>query len=226
MAANDAMIAPAEKSPELVRLRADWRVPACSPPLPVAAPVVSSRDRPAFDWADATAAAIGTVAHRLLAQFADEGLHAWNERRLRDEWPRIVAELGGEGVEPHLRRDAAQRVTDICLRTLRDPRGRWLFDPGHADARSEWALAGEDEGLIVHVVLDRSFVADGTRYIVDFETGAHLGGDATTFLAREFERYHPQLARYARIVRALDRRPVKIALYHPLVDGGWQEHDA
>ena len=116
-------------------------------------------------------------------------------------------------------RHAAQRVVDIVTRTLNDPRGRWLFDPAHADAHSEWALAGEDEGRVAHVVLDRSFVADGYRYIVDFKTGAHLGGDEGAFLEQEFERYRPQLARYARIVRALDSRPVRIALYHPLVDG-------
>ena len=37
--------------------------------------------------------------------------------------------------------------------------------------------AAEDEGRIVHVVLDRSFVAGGCRYIVDFKTGAHEGAD-------------------------------------------------
>ena len=134
-----------------------------------------------------------------------------------------MAELGSEGVERDVTADAAQRVAAIILRTLNDPRGRWLFDPSHGDARSEWALAGEDAGEIVHVVLDRSFVADGHRYIVDFKTGAHLGGDPKTFLAREFERYRPQLLRYARMVSALDTRPQRIALYHPLVEGGWQE---
>jgi ATP-dependent helicase/nuclease subunit A len=113
------------------------------------------------------------------------------------------------------------------VNTLQDPRGRWLFASTHADARSEGALAGVDDGRVVHVVLDRSFVADGVRYIVDFKTGAHLGGDPATFLARERERYRPQLARYARIVRALDDRyPMKIALYHPLVEGGWHEEVA
>jgi ATP-dependent exoDNAse (exonuclease V) beta subunit len=114
----------------------------------------------------------------------------------------------------------------VIARTLADPRGRWLFDPAHAEARSEWSLAGEDDGRIVHIVVDRSFVADGRRYIVDFKTGSHLGGDAGSFLRQEFERYRPQLARYARIVRVLDPRPLRLALYHPLVDGGWQEHDA
>jgi ATP-dependent exoDNAse (exonuclease V) beta subunit len=182
---------------------------------------------PAFDWADATSAAIGTVAHRLLAQVASEGLDAWSLERARGESRRIVAELAAEGVEADLRDAAAARVVDVMARTLQDSRGRWLFASTHVDARSEWALAGVDDGRVVHVVLDRSFVADGVRYIVDFKTGTHLGGDAATFLARERERYRPQLARYARIVRALDDRyPVKIALYHPLVEGGWQEEVA
>lgn len=207
----------------LIRLREDWRLPALPAPLTVAVQPLSRADTPVFDWADATAAAIGTVAHRLLAQVADEGVDAWDEKRLTDERPRIVAELGCEGVERDLADRAAARVSAVVACTLRDARGRWLFDRRHADAHSEWALAGEDEGRIVHVVLDRSFVADGIRYIVDFKTGAHLGGDARAFLAREFERYRPQLARYARIVRAIDPRPARIALYHPLVDGGWQE---
>jgi len=209
---------------ESYRLRADWRLPRLPVRLPATPPAAREIDAPVFDWADAVAAAIGTVAHRLLAQIAGDGLAAWDERRLHGEWPRILAELGSEGVDADLRERAAQRVATVIARTLSDRRGRWLFDAAHADARSEWALSGEDEGRIVHVVLDRSFVADGTRYIVDFKTGAHLGGDPASFLQREFERYRSQLVRYARIVRAIDPRPIRIALYHPLVEGGWQEH--
>ena len=209
----------------LLRLPLGWQLPALPPSLPVARQRAPMPDAPVFDWADATAAAIGTVAHRLLAQVAIEGIVAWDAQRLVVEQPHILAELGSEGVEPDRAMDAAARVTTIIARTLGDPRGRWLFDPGHVDAHSEWALSGEDDGRIVHVVLDRTFVADGRRYIVDFKTGAHLGGDPAAFLAREFERYRAQLQRYARIVRAIDLRRVRVALYHPLVDGGWQEHE-
>jgi ATP-dependent helicase/nuclease subunit A len=209
---------------ELLRLPDDWQMPPTPAPLPMPAALPSRADAPVFDWADAVAAAIGTVAHRLLAQLASDGLAVWDERRLQRERARIVAELGSEGVEPGSCERAAQQVAAVISRTLADPRGRWLFDAGHADAHSEWSLAGEDDGRIAHIVVDRSFVAAGCRYIVDFKTGAHLGGDPAAFLRREFERYEPQLARYARIVRALDPRPLRIALYHPLVDGGWQEH--
>jgi ATP-dependent exoDNAse (exonuclease V) beta subunit len=209
----------------LLRVPSDLKLPPLPASLPVALPSARPADAPVFDWADAVAAAVGTVAHRFLAQIAAEGLAQWDERRLQREHDRIQAELGTEGLEADVRPRAAQRVAAVIARTLNDPRGRWLFDPSHADARSEWALAGEDGGRIVHVVVDRSFVADGCRYVVDFKTGAHLGGSAATFLQQEFARYRPQLDRYARIIRALESRPVRIALYHPLVEGGWQQAD-
>jgi ATP-dependent exoDNAse (exonuclease V) beta subunit len=221
--ARSAQDTPGSSAIEWSRLPDRWCLPSLPPALPVASLPVSAPETIAFDWADVTAAAIGTVAHRLLAQVAFDGLDAWHDARPREEWDRITAELGGEGVEPDQREDAARRVVDIVMRTLRDPRGRWLFDAAHEDAHSEWALSGEDEGRIVHVVLDRSFVASGCRYIIDFKTGAHEGADAAAFLAREFQRYQAQLAQYARIVAAFDPRPIRIALYHPLVDGGWQE---
>jgi ATP-dependent exoDNAse (exonuclease V) beta subunit len=136
---------------------------------------------------------------------------------------RIDVALAGEGVGAAARADATARVLGVLGRTLDDARGRWLFAPTHDDAKSEWALAGFHEGAVDHVTLDRTFVADGVRWIVDFKTGRHEGGDATTFLDREQERYRAQLERYARIVRGLDARPIRLALYFPLVDGGWRE---
>ena len=105
---------------------------------------------------------------------------------------------------------------------LADERGRWLFASGHTDATSEWALAGIDGDAIAHVVLDRSFVADGVRWIVDFKTGGHEGADVRAFLDRERERYREQLQRYARYVASFDSRPIRLGLYHPLLRG-WSE---
>ena len=60
-------------------------------------------------------------------------------------------------------------------------------------------------------------------WIVDFKTGRHEGADAEAFLDREMIRYREQLERYARIVREFDTRPIRLALYFPLVDTGWRE---
>ena len=51
----------------------------------------------------------------------------------------------------------------------------------------------DGDGLI-NVVIDRSFVdADGTRWIVDYKSGRHQGGDPRAFLDREQQRYRDQL---------------------------------
>jgi len=207
----------------LRRIAREWTVPTpAAPGIAVSATPESPRDSLPFDWARETARAIGVVAHRFLAQFAREGLAAWSVARLEASRPRMLAELAGEGVDDSEQRDAAAQVFAALANVFDDERGRWFFAPDHVDAASEWALAGVDDDTIVHVVLDRSFVAGGERWIVDFKTGGHEGGDVAAFLDREQERYREQLERYARFVAALDPRPIRLGLYHPLLRG-WRE---
>jgi hypothetical protein len=71
--------------------------------------------------------------------------------------------------------------------------------------------------------MDRTFVDDhGDRWIVDYKTGGHEGGDSEAFLDREQERYRAQLERYAALMMARDARPVRLGLYFPLLKG-WRE---
>ena len=210
-------------SPPLRRLPSTFSLPAL--PESVKAPpsrAAAILPAPVFEWARTGAAAIGTVTHRLLAQMA--GLHAsvFDAPRTGLE-RRIRIELAAEGVDAGALDAATRDVLDAIDAVRIDPRGRWLFDATHADAMSEWPLAGTDNGAIVHVTLDRSFVTDGCRWIVDFKTGRHEGGAVDAFLAREVERYRGQLERYARVVRSLDTRPIRLALYYPLVEGGWRD---
>ena len=51
------------------------------------------------------------------------------------------------------------------------------------------------------------------RWVVDYKTGTHEGGDLEAFLDREQERYRKQLEQYAALMRMLDNRPVKLGLY-------------
>ena len=218
-----AVIAP----PALARLPSSWRAPAPIVPLVAPAPLRAIDETPPFDWARERARRLGVVVHLVLAQIASEGLVRWDDERLALQAPHLEALLIGEGALPSVAAQEGADVRATLATMLRDPRGRWLLDPTHADARSEWALTGVDAGETVHVVLDRAFVADGVRWIVDFKTGMHEGSDPGAFLEAEAGRYRAQLERYARIVRSLDPdRPIRVALYHPRVPGGWREFAA
>jgi ATP-dependent exoDNAse (exonuclease V) beta subunit len=69
------------------------------------------------------------------------------------------------------------------------------------------------------MVIDRTFVDEqGVRWIIDYKTSTHEGGDVTAFLNRERERYRGQLEGYAQAFRKLDEGvEVRMGLYYPLM---------
>jgi hypothetical protein len=52
---------------------------------------------------------------------------------------------------------------------------------------------------------------------VDFKTSQHTGGAIEAFLDSEAQRYQSQLTRYADAMARLDDRPIRVALYFPLL---------
>jgi hypothetical protein len=212
----------------LSRLPLEWTPPCPETGVPVSASakVADDAGAPPFDWVRETARHIGTVAHRALAQIAHEGLDAWPVGRIAALGPRLRTELTGEGVDAAELPGAVAQVGAALSGVLADSRGRWFFDARHADSRSEYALTGLRGGTLVHVVLDRTFVAaDGTRWIVDFKLSRHEGAGLDAFLDSERERYRQQLEDYAQVMRGIDARPIRLGLYFPLLRG-WREWEA
>ncbi len=189
--------------------------PLAKPSVATTEPAVAE-PRPEFVWAGQTAAHVGTVVHRHLQRIAQQGLEHWDARRVAVSTTLFRRELEMLGVEAAERDGAAARVVAALSRTLSDPRGRWVLG-AHAEARSELKLTLSAGTVLEHVRLDRTFVADGHRWIIDFKTSEHEGGNLHAFVASEVARYAPQLERYARAVAASDARPVQLGLYFPLL---------
>jgi ATP-dependent exoDNAse (exonuclease V) beta subunit len=206
----------------LRRLPSGWSPPAPPPAVAWAAPREERREGVEFSWAQDTARLVGIVVHRWLRALGEAALAGWDRARVEGLRPALAGELSALGVPGEELEAAAGRAAEALLGTLEDGRGRWLLGP-RAGARCEWRLTGVLDGEIVDAVLDRSFVdEEGARWIVDYKTGSHEGGDVDAFLDRERERYAPQLEKYARLVGALEPRPLRLGLYFPLL-GGWRE---
>ena len=178
----------------------------------------STEDVLPFDWASREAACIGRVVHEWLQVLGEDGTQCWSEARLLEHqasWDRRLRELGlGSGQAAA----CVPRVRQTLLAVLRDDTGRWLLG-AHDQASCEWALDALLDGRLTRVVIDRSFIDEqGRRWIVDYKTGRHEGGDLEGFLASETQRYAEQLRTYARVVSLLEPdRPQVLALYFPLL---------
>jgi len=171
---------------------------------------------PEYSWVGQTARAIGTLVHRELQR------HAWcgagrpvGDVAGHSDYGAALAELG---VPQRERAAAGQRIAAALARTLQDPRGQWLLQAPQREASSERRLTGVVDGQVVNAIVDRMLVDDaGVRWVIDFKTGAHEGGDLQAFIDSEAQRHAPQLQRYAALAAGLGPEPVRCALYFPLL---------
>ena len=158
-------------------------------------------------------ASVGTLVHRVLELVAKEGLAAWPAARLAGlpaAWQRW---LRTQGHDPA----AAEQGTDEALaavgRALASDTGRWLFaDHRQAGAEQAWSSLNDD-GIVLNHVIDRTFVADGCRWIIDYKTVRLPVAE----LAQRAVAYRPQLERYAGLF-AGEGLPLRLAIYFP-----WQD---
>jgi ATP-dependent exoDNAse (exonuclease V) beta subunit len=224
---------PTDTVPGWRRLRTGWKPP---PPQESVRMDVTPRS-PAravetveFDWAGEAIRRVGTVVHRYLQRITVDGPGKWDEKRLQREKPAIEASLRDENMPETRLESARERVITALRTTLASDRGRWLLDPAHDEASAELRLSGILDGHLTNVIIDRTFRdAEGRRWIIDYKTSSHEGGDRKDFLDREAERYRRQLERYADLLSGLyPGQPIALGLYFPLLDGwrSWRYSDA
>lgn len=215
----------ANERPPLKRLASGWLPPPADSPRVAIPPQTRAAlpDAVSFDWASPTARHVGTITHRWLQRIAEQGLEAWQASRVVADRPAMERALRQLGVAEPALAEAADRVIGALNRALTDERGRWLLG-AQSEAACELRLTGWVDGELMDAVIDRTFRdSAGTRWVIDYKTGGHEGGELDTFLDREQRRYAPQLQRYAALYRGLDAAtPVRLALYFPAL-GGWRE---
>ena len=203
----------------LRRLSLDWAAP--TPPEDIAWNAASPADseevgvhRPVFEWASELQRRVGIVVHRMLHKMSSrEGL------AVREDTLRVA--LRSEGLDGEKLDEAFARAIAALGNATADEQGRWILSR-HEDDQREYALSTISERKVRRFVLDRTFVDDGVRWIIDYKTSTHEGSGLEAFLDNEQTRYREQMEGYARAMRSLDPRPIRLGLYFPLVQG-WRE---
>ena len=204
---------------EYRRLAADWQLPATPAPVQQhTADDVRVQDYIEFDWAGEGARLTGNLVHRLLQLIGESGLARWQSSgglAKRRNWCR--AQLASEGVKGD-KADVIIKQAGLAVENcMTSEQGQWILDD-HEEARCELAITAVLNGQTVNLILDRTFIANGTRWIIDYKTSSHSGGDLQGFLDNEADRYHEQMQRYRQALALTETLPIKTAIYFPLLD--------
>jgi ATP-dependent exoDNAse (exonuclease V) beta subunit len=205
-----ASIDPASFVPPLVRLAA-VALPAALSTLPdEARPAPNPLELDEAASAPSLEASVGTLVHRILELIAKNGLDGWSTARVAGLQPAWRRWLATRGHGPDEAATGAAEAVQAVSATLATERGRWLLSV-HDAAGAEQAWTSRDGTTTVNHVIDRTFIADGQRWIIDYKT-VRIPPEE---LGRRAESFRPQLERYARLF-ADDPLPLRLAIFFPI----------
>ncbi|MGB7136684.1 MAG: 3'-5' exonuclease, partial [Acidobacteriaceae bacterium] len=166
---------------------------------------------------------VGFVVHALLQRLGPDLAHIDDpDLRARAESLLRAAALTGDALK-----SATGTVTKMLLACAADPVCQWILAP-HPEAQSEASWSGLLPGEAARLQTlraDRVFragpapIEPGSQFfwIIDYKTGPAAPG--ALLLASERALYAPQLAAYARALRALHGAgiPLRLGLYYPAI---------
>lgn len=161
----------------------------------------------------------GTVIHNALQAIVENKLVTNSECIAADIfinqqqlfWKIQLQQLGWSG--DNLNR-ALQKIATAITTTLNSEHGRWLLNCNHEQSACELSLMQKDKQDVREHIIDRTFIADGVRWIVDYKSSEpETGQNMEDFVAREMETYKGQLLRYQKLLSFTETLPIKTALY-------------
>ncbi len=116
--------------------------------------------------------------------------------------------------------DVSEEAAPIIQKIEQSQTAQWLL-ADHEEGHSEWPLVSINaKGEMVKNIIDRSFVDQGVRYIIDYKITAPKEGELLAhFLERMKAQYRPQLSHYQALLQQLrPAHPIRIGLYFPILD--------
>ena len=203
------------------RLSANWQAPPAqdNPRLAHLRGRVRTEDdnippREARD--QAIARHTGTVIHMVFDALTQQPLPADTEHYCRTQAPRWRLLLQQHGVGHDRVDDALARVQRAIRATLGSTVGRWVLAQ-HPQAASEAGYITRRGGAFRQHIIDRTFVADGRRWIIDYKSSEPTDAQRPdSFTEQLIVEYRDQLERYRSLFEH-EPLPVTMALYCPFL---------
>lgn len=151
----------------------------------------------------------GIIAHELLQWICDN--HPDHAKSL--PWTMVQNRLRSIGLDPAEQTEIMQKLKSEIEQFLSGSKGQWIA-AAHDDEHNEYELIVNDNGQISTRIIDRTFVDEGKRWIIDFKTGGE--DDSKQRAHRE------QLELYASLLNQNLAQPIYCGIYY-LASGHWVE---
>ena len=171
-----------------------------------------------YQWAGIAAIHIGTLIHEAIYKLAIneqnpviDNSHYWKNKLL-------YLGVGGHELDEGVNKIAQ------AIKTMREHDiAKWILNNTHQQQKNEWALTSQTDFKLENLIIDRTFIdKHGVRWIIDYKTSTHEGGNIEGFVDNEKKRYQSQLEHYAAALRKIETNPIKLGLYFPLLKA-WRE---
>ncbi|MGE3920083.1 MAG: UvrD-helicase domain-containing protein [Gammaproteobacteria bacterium] len=162
---------------------------------------------------------IGLVIHRMLYHFSQMPSLPNSIDIYKNNINQLCMHYG-------LTSDETSSITPIIMQslsnTLTDRKGSWILNNQHKDAASELSLNTIKNSKLTQIIVDRTFICDNTRWIIDYKTSQPNNINLDTFLKQEKEKYRDQLEQYANAFTTIEKNTIRLGLYFPFVPA-WVE---
>ncbi len=217
---ESSLTEPGPEHQHLARLPASWQVPECPEND------LLSSFRGATEGFDSESNApeysrehriTGTLLHRTLQQITEDGTDSWTPERIQQQLPVWQAQFRQQGLIAYMA-SGIEKLQQAVNTILASNVGQWLMDNNHTESACELAISYRRGGRVRRAVVDRTFVDQGTRWIIDYKSAAPGPQQPLNdFLAQQQQLYHKQLSHYEKLFLNMESLPIKKALFFPLI---------
>lgn len=154
---------------------------------------------------------VGTLVHRYLELMARDGTSHWSRSRIVTLAEPARRWLKARGLPESECALSVSEVLQALENVAGSPVGHWVLKP-HDEGRNEWALNQTNGTEVRSLRMDRTFVENGIRWIIDYKV-VRLAGDVDILLRENAEGHRVQLTGYAALFPG---ETVRKAIYYLL----------
>ncbi|MGJ8620486.1 MAG: UvrD-helicase domain-containing protein [Methylophilaceae bacterium] len=154
---------------------------------------------------------IGILTHLYLQLIAESGLNNWSKSRINHLNNAMQRWFKRQGYEAAVISTSVARVISLLTTCIESEQGQWVL-ASRESAVSELAIESTTEGAVSKKIIDRTFIENNTRWIIDYKTVEVDSNTTDLGLKTIATQYQSQLDAYATLF-IHEGLPIKKAIF-------------